>query len=555
MSGLRNQKNTLRNSIYALRDELITGIEDKIIEEEKAKLLHKKILDMFQEFRVVCEGLHEEWEVFKEIDKQARLNAEYNQVSSAVDDSTKLVQEYEDYIRERQASLSSVQKHKSKLSKERKAVTASVDQQINELISHLENSIAEISQQQKGIFEKLASPKDSSFELPIKTSETEHSTRHPEWLIPDVEKKAQSIFGQEKKFSRSRSSTPKVSTVTGNDGHVAQQPHSMLTEEDPLTGLTRLSIPKFKGDKRMFESWYASFYQIVGKYKKVPPEQKLLRLYSCLEGEALLTIQNLGYSAAAYDVAIARLIRKYGGKRRELTMRLEELDKFRGVRMGNANDLERFAELLDTLMVKLCDAGQDGELGAGSLYVSLLRKLNEQLVVKYQDWLREKHLEGNVRNLHAFVNDEAESWMVALETVRGLGQQKTKVFSAGSTLAVTQVSVKKKSVPLKCKVCSKDHGLWLCEQFKALPVDQRWEKARELRVCFSCLSHSHRSSTCRRAKRCPIVGCSSNHHRLLHKEVNQRMPMAVSPNPNVAERPCQCPHQIQTITNSACMRH
>ncbi|KAK2558628.1 hypothetical protein P5673_018821 [Acropora cervicornis] len=528
MSGLRNQKNMLRNSIYALRDELITGIEDKIIEEEKAKLLHKKILDMFQEFRVLCKGLHEEWEVFKEIDKQARLNAEYNQVSSAVEDSTKLVQEYEDYIRERQASLSSVQKHKSTLSKERKAVTASGDQQINELISHLENSIAEISQQQKGIFEKLASPKDSSFELPIKTSETEHSTRHPEWLIPDVEKKAQSIFGQERKFSRSRSSTPKVSTVMGNDSHVAQQPHSMLTEEDPLTGLTRLSIPKFKGDKRMFESWYASFYQRVGKYKKVPPEQKLLR-------EALLTIQNLGYSAAAYDVAIARLIRKYGGKRHELTMRLEELDKFRRVRMGNANDLERFAELLDTLMVKLCDAGQDGELGAGSLYVSLLRKLNEQLVVKYQDCLREKHLEGNVRNLHAFVNDEAESWMVALETVRGLGQQKTNVLSAGSTLAVTQVSVKKKSIPVKCKVCSKDHGLWLCGQFKALPVDQRWEKARELRVCFSCLSHSHRSSTCRRAKRCPIVGCSSNHHHLLHNEVNQRMPMAVSPNPNVAE--------------------
>ena len=90
-----------------------------------------------------------------------------------------------------------------------------------------------------GIFEKLASPKDSSSELPIKTSETEHSTRHLGWLIPDVDKKAQSIFGQERKFSRSRSSTPKVSTVTGNDGHVAQQPHSMLTEEDPLTGLAR----------------------------------------------------------------------------------------------------------------------------------------------------------------------------------------------------------------------------------------------------------------------------------------------------------------------------
>ena len=111
---------------------MISGIDYKIIGEEKAKFLHKKILDMFQEFRVACERLHEEWEVFKEIDKQARLNAVYNQVSSAVDDSTKLVQEYEDYIRERLVSLSSVnQKHKSKLSKERKAATASVDQQIN----------------------------------------------------------------------------------------------------------------------------------------------------------------------------------------------------------------------------------------------------------------------------------------------------------------------------------------------------------------------------------------------------------------------------------------
>ena len=99
-------------------------------------------------------------------------------------------------------------------------------------------------------------------------------------------------------------------------------------------------------------------------------------------------------------------------------MRLEEFDKFRRMRMENANDLERFAELLDTLIVKLRDAGQDAEQGAGSLYVSLLRKLNELLKVKYQDWLREKHLEGNVRNLHAFVNDEAKSWMVALDRDR-----------------------------------------------------------------------------------------------------------------------------------------
>ena len=185
-------------------------------------------------------------------------------------------------------------------------------------------------------------------------------------MIPDVGKKAQSSFSRERTFNVLKSSTPKTSppvdnakdslTAThelSNAGQVPPQTGSTENHEDPFKGLTRLPIPKFRGDKRSFESWYAGFHQIVGRHKKVPPKQKLLRLYSCLEGEALRTVQNLGYSSAAYDIAIARLVRKYGGKRRELTMRLEELDKFRGVREGNANDLERFAELLDTLIVKL----------------------------------------------------------------------------------------------------------------------------------------------------------------------------------------------------------
>lgn len=171
-------------------------------------------------------------------------------------------------------------------------------------------------------------------------------------------------------------------------------------------------------------------------------------------------------------------------------------------------------------------------MGAGLLYVSLLRKLKEQLIVKYQDWLRERQLEGNVRNLHAFVNDEAESWMVALETVKGLGEQKAKTLSTGRTLAVTQVSLKTKNGLEKCKLCSNEHGLWQCSQFKALPVEKRCDKARELRVCFCCLSSSHRSTTCRRSRCCSIDGCRSNHHRLLHNGVQKTAPTRVSMDQN-----------------------
>ena len=70
------------------------------------------------------------------------------------------------------------------------------------------------------------------------------------------------------------------------------------------------------------------------------PEYKLLRLHDSLEGEALKVIASLGYSPAAYEVAKSRLERKYGGKRRQIALRLEELDKFKQVRDGSAEDLE-----------------------------------------------------------------------------------------------------------------------------------------------------------------------------------------------------------------------
>lgn len=96
MNGLRNRKNKLRNAINDMKDELICGIEDKVSDEKKVKLLHKEILDLFQEFQDVCNDVHGKWEVYKEIDKQARLQAEYDQVKTAVNEATKLVGEYED---------------------------------------------------------------------------------------------------------------------------------------------------------------------------------------------------------------------------------------------------------------------------------------------------------------------------------------------------------------------------------------------------------------------------------------------------------------------------
>ena len=85
--------------------------------------------------------------------------------------------------------------------------------------------------------------------------------------------------------------------------------------------------------------------------------------------------------------------------RRQIVLRLEELEKFKQVREGNAHDLERFAELLDVLTVNLCDAGQQNELGGGALYITLQRKLNETLLSRYNRWIYEYRYPETVESL------------------------------------------------------------------------------------------------------------------------------------------------------------
>ena len=48
-------------------------------------------------------------------------------------------------------------------------------------------------------------------------------------------------------------------------------------------------------------------------------------------GEALKMIDCLGYSAAAYDTAKAKLERKFGGVRRKVALNLEEIEQFKPI--------------------------------------------------------------------------------------------------------------------------------------------------------------------------------------------------------------------------------
>lgn len=289
--------------------------------------------------------------------------------------------------------------------------------------------------------------------------------------------------------------------------------------------LKRISIPIFSGEKSMYEGWKAAFLACVD-CAPATPEYKLLQLRECLSGEALKCVESLGHSATAYEAAKERLERKFGGKRRQLALYLERIERFEPIRPGKSKDVEKFADLLDVAFVNLKEAGREGELGNGSLYTQLLKKMTEPMVVQFQRWLREHMKVENVTTLREWVNIESELQTIACEAVHGIenSKEKKEVRSKKSVDSRTfysesrDQSKKQVSSGRACSACQGQHGIWTCAKFKSMSISQRWDLAKNKKLCFRCLGDTHSGIHCRRTQVCGINRCVKNHHRLLHRD-------------------------------------
>ena len=87
-----------------------------------------------------------------------------------------------------------------------------------------------------------------------------------------------------------------------------------------------------------------------------------------LSGEALRVVENLDHSTAAY-------LYKYEGRRGQIALYLDELGDWKAIRVGNAKYTEKLVDIQDIEVINRKEAGRHKELGNGSLYDKLQRKM------------------------------------------------------------------------------------------------------------------------------------------------------------------------------------
>ena len=108
---------------------------------------------------------------------------------------------------------------------------------------------------------------------------------------------------------------------------------------------------------------------------KEPTSLKMARLRESLTGIARDSIRRLGVSEPEYEEAKEILKTKFGGQRRDLSAYLDELEKMLSLRAADVQGFEKFVDLVRVTVVKLQSADKAGELGDGTLYSLLVKKL------------------------------------------------------------------------------------------------------------------------------------------------------------------------------------
>ena len=228
--------------------------------------------------------------------------------------------------------------------------------------------------------------------------------------------------------------------------------------------LKQIRIPKFLGDKKEYQLWWAAFSSCVDE-TNLSAQFKMWWLESCLVGEAAEMVKGPGYLDHVYEATKARLNRKYGGNRRQVQAHIDELCKMRPINADNPRKLERFADIVERTVVSLKENKKFADPEGGTLYAIVLEKLPQALLSQYYRWVKEKGNMESLEELRHWVAEEAECQVQASEIKHGF----SSVGSiSGKSLTKSYFGTTEEKHDRPCKVCNQKHPIWKCDVFKGM---------------------------------------------------------------------------------------
>jgi hypothetical protein len=277
--------------------------------------------------------------------------------------------------------------------------------------------------------------------------------------------------------------------------------------------LPTIALPSFNGNAEEWVSYRDTFISMVHNNKDLSGSTKFRYLKSSIT-DKLSPIVLMPESTERYEDAWETVKRFYENKRKIVDKHFASIFNMKRMTGESADELQRIINETRSNMAALQRMHSDEDLF--------------QMVIANQVISR---LDAHTRDL--FETDKKQE-IPAWQELKEFLEKRQKVLSTlpkpikidvpkpvhsrMSNAVAVEESMKLDQD--SCPFCDDHHQPWVCNEFQAISIQDRWGKVKEANLCFNCLCSGHQTSLCPSHKRCQT--CKKAHHSLLHRENVQR---------------------------------
>ena len=287
------------------------------------------------------------------------------------------------------------------------------------------------------------------------------------------------------------------------------------------SSLPKLKLAEFSGDPLEWPEW-SQLFQATVHAANIDDSVKMNHLKTMVTGKAKEAIAGLGYTAEMYNVAWNVLVRNFGKPQMVVNAQLKRIYSFPPMKPYDGAALIKFARIVSSCVNVLTQRNYVGDLNSEGVLGSATRKLTLDMKTKWLTYVKQMNLyQPGLAVFSEWLNDIADvqdEFLLSSNPNAERAKSSYKEKAKGSTFATsaTNTASDNSKNQRECVLKNGKHPIWKCERFKKMNVEERGQKAKELKLCFKCLSDAHQMRNCS-GRLCDVDGCGKPHHRLLHR--------------------------------------
>ena len=277
--------------------------------------------------------------------------------------------------------------------------------------------------------------------------------------------------------------------------------------------LPKTSLDHFSGDPLMWHQWYSFFKSTIHDNPALSTDQKMTHLQNSVTHRAKDFICGYSYNRDFYEEALQELIRKFGKPQHVVSAYLAQLEQWPRTRVDDPSSFVSYASFLRRLVqtFRLQLHLFESDLKASAVVKVAKKKLTTPMTIHWNQHVRSMRIEQP--NLADFA-DWIRTYAEVCEDVSPQRPQKTDRLEQPSQ------SQKHSNIVLQasssCQLCSGDHNLGRCKEYRSKSVADRQQLVRHHNLCVNCLKR-HESGFCKSKIRCLVDRCNGFHHSTLHR--------------------------------------